>query len=127
MNKITLLGRLTRDVELKESKGIKYVKFSLAVRGVQKNDNGEYNTDFFDCVAWRNNAETISKYCGKGTQLCVSGAMVSNTYTKQDGTTAKTWSVSVYDITLCDAKKDSVASNLEPIELDELNEEDLPF
>ena len=66
MNKVILIGRLTKDPELKTiASGIANVAFSIAVQRSFANQNGEREADFINCVAWRRQAENISKYCTK--------------------------------------------------------------
>ena len=72
MNKVILIGRLTRDPELRTiSNGTSTTSFSLAVNRPFTNQNGEREADFINCVAWRKQAENIAKYCTKGTQVAV--------------------------------------------------------
>lgn len=90
MNKVILTGRLTQTPELKSTNtGASVVQFSLAVRRSFKNANGEYDTDFINCVAWRQTAELIAKYFAKGDGITVSGAIQTRTYTAKDGSERK--------------------------------------
>lgn len=92
MNNISLLGRLTKDPELKKSSSdLLFCNFSLAVNKIGKKDEA----DFFNCVAFGKTAELIEKYCKKGNQLAVTGSMTSN---KKDDKIY--WSVSVSGISL---------------------------
>lgn len=87
MNKVVLIGRLTRDPELRTTpSGVSAVNFSIAVNRNFKNKDGVIETDFFNVTAWRRQAENISKYCMKGTQVCVEGRLQNRTYEAQDGT-----------------------------------------
>ena len=73
MNRIILIGNLTKDPELSEtSSGIAVCRFSLAVRRARPNAEGNHETDFFSCTAWRGLAETIERYVRKGDKLGVS-------------------------------------------------------
>ena len=86
MNNITILGTITKDIELKETEsGVKYTRFSIAVNRKFKNENGDYDTDFFNIVAWRGTAEFISNYFGKGKRIAISGRLQTNKYTDKDG------------------------------------------
>lgn len=86
MNNIVILGNITRDLELKEtSNGVKYVRFSIAVSRKFKNEDGEYEADFFNVVAWRKTAEYISEYSGKGKRIAISGRLQNSNYTDKDG------------------------------------------
>lgn len=85
MNKIFLIGNLTRDPELTEtSAGTKVCRFTLAV-GREYTQNGARPTDFFDCTAWRNMGENIARYAHKGEKLAVEGAVELNSYEDRDG------------------------------------------
>ena len=84
MNNVCIIGNITKDLELKETEsGIKYTRFSIAVN--RKLKDGEYGTDFFNIVAWRNNAEFISKYFEKGKKIGIVGKLQTNIYTDKDG------------------------------------------
>ena len=86
MNSTNIIGTITRDIELKETQsGVKYVRFSIAVNRTFKNENGEYDTDFFNIVAWRKTAEFISEYFGKGKRIGISGRLQQTKYTDKDG------------------------------------------
>ena len=86
MNNIVILGYVTKDLELKETaSGVKYVRFSIAVSRKFKNEEGEYEADFFNVVAWRKTAEYISEYSGKGKRIAISGRLQNSNYTDKDG------------------------------------------
>lgn len=86
MNKVVLIGRLTRDPELRTTPtGVSAANFSIAVNRNFKNKEGVIEADFFNVTAWRRQAENISKYCTKGTQVCVEGRLQNRTYDAQDG------------------------------------------
>lgn len=95
LNKITIIGNLTRDPELTQTpNGIAVCHFSVAVGRNYPDSNGEKQTDFFNCTAWRSQAETISKYCKKGNKVCVIGSMQSRSYDK-DGEKRIAWEIQV--------------------------------
>lgn len=85
LNKVILGGRLTADVELKQTpSGVSVCSFNLAVnRKFQK--EGEQQTDFISCVAWRNTAEFISRYFKKGSSLCIVGSIQTRSWTDNNG------------------------------------------
>lgn len=86
MNNVCLVGRLTRDPELRTTgTGISTTTFSLAVDG-RPSANGEPHTDFINVVVWRNQAENVCKYCSKGSMVAVIGRITSRSYDAQDGT-----------------------------------------
>ncbi len=87
MNKAILIGRLTRDPEMRTTtSGINSTTFTVAVSRNYTSQNGERETDFLNCVAWRKQAENIAKYCTKGTQVAVEGRIQTRSYDAQDGT-----------------------------------------
>lgn len=81
MNNVVLLGRLTKDLELKGDEN-KYARFTLAVNRTFKNENGEYEADFIPCVAFGVTAEKLNEYCGKGSLISVKGTIQSYMYEK---------------------------------------------
>ena len=87
MNKVILIGRLTKDPELRTiSTGNATTSFTIAVNRNFTNQNGEREADFINCVAWRKQAENIAKYCTKGSQVAVEGRIQTRNYDAQDGT-----------------------------------------
>lgn len=96
LNKIILMGRLTRDPEYKTSPtGLSIVNFSVAVDRDISAQNGEKETDFIDCVAWRKTAEFITKYFFKGSMIALCGRLQIRTWTDKDGNRRKTAEVVV--------------------------------
>lgn len=91
MNKCVLIGRLTKDPELKflAGSGKANCRFTIAVNREYKKDE----TDFINCVAWGKTAETISQYMTKGRQIAVSGSIRTGSFDKQDGTKVYTTDV----------------------------------
>ncbi len=87
MNKVYLIGNLTRDPEMRTTgSGIAVCNFSIAVNRRFKNaQTGQTETDFFNIVAWRQLAELCSKYLAKGRKVAVFGSLQSRTYEAQDG------------------------------------------
>ena len=93
MNKAILMGRLTRDPELRSTQsGISVVRFTLAVDRRFKNQSGEREADFVSCVAWRQTAEFIAKYFNKGAKLAIVGSIQTGSY-ERDGQTVYTTDV----------------------------------
>ena len=85
MNRIFLIGNLTRDPELSETQsGISVCRFSIAVNR-RRTAEGEQQTDFFNVTAWRGLAETVARYCKKGNKVAVSGAIQIRQYEDRDG------------------------------------------
>ena len=95
MNKIELIGNVTKDVELQEKNGVKYARFTLAVNcGLEK--DGEKHVDFFNCVAFRLCAETLAKYVKKGAKLAIVARMTSRTEKVKD-VSVTYWTAQVED------------------------------
>lgn len=81
MNKVILMGRLTRDVEMRQTPGgASVARFSIAVNRRFKNSEGNYDADFINCVAWRQTAEFVSRYFNKGSMICVEGNLRTSSY-----------------------------------------------
>lgn len=106
LNKVVLGGRLTADPELKQTtSGISVCSFSLAVnRKFQR--EGEQQTDFISCVAWRNTAEFISKYFKKGSSLCIVGSIQTRTWTDQNNQKRYATEVIIDEAMFVDSKSD---------------------
>ena len=108
LNKIFLMGRLTRDPELRRTQsGTAVTSFSLAVDRDFKSQNGEKETDFIDVVAWRNTAEFVSKYFAKGRMAIVEGRLQLRDYTDRDGNKRRAAEVIADNVYFGDAKRDS--------------------
>lgn len=99
MNKVFLIGNLTRDPELTEtSGGTKVCRFSIAVSRNYTGADGERQTDFFNCVAWRGLAETVSRYTHKGDKVAVSGSIELKNYEDSKGVKRTAVDINVGDI-----------------------------
>ncbi|ARD47596.1 single-stranded DNA-binding protein [Sporosarcina sp. P33] len=86
INRVVLVGRLTKDPELKYTQaGIAVVRFTLAVNRAFSNNQGEREADFINCVAWRKQAENISNYLRKGSLAGVDGRIQTGSFEDQDG------------------------------------------
>ena len=92
LNHITIMGRLTRDPELRRTgSGIAVASFTVAVdRDFASRESGERETDFIDCVAWRQTGEFVSKYFTKGSMAVVSGRLQIRGWTDKDGNKRRT-------------------------------------
>ena len=113
LNHITIMGRLTRDPELRRTgSGIAVASFSLAVdRDFSPRDGGERETDFIDCVAWRQTGEFVSKYFTKGRMAVVSGRLQIRSWTDKDGNKRRTAEVVADNVYFGDSKRDGDAGN----------------
>ena len=87
LNHIVIMGRLTRDVEVRYTQSqLPVASFTVAVdRDFGKGENGEKQTDFINCVAWRQTAEFVNKYFHKGSMIVVSGRLQIRSYQDRDG------------------------------------------
>ena len=100
MNRVVLVGRLTKDPELRTtSNGTSQTRFTLAVNRRTSNQDGQREADFISCVAWRGTAEAIAKYLKKGRELAVEGRIQTGSYDAQDGTKRYTTDVVVDNFT----------------------------
>ena len=107
LNHITIMGRLTRDPELRYTQSQTPVaSFTLAVdRDFGGRDGGERQTDFIDCVAWRSTAEFVSKYFQKGSMAVVSGRLQLRDWTDKDGNKRRNAEVVVDNIYFGESKR----------------------
>ena len=108
LNHITIMGRLTRDPELRRTgSGVAVTSFTLAVdRDFGKNEQGERETDFIDCVAWRQTGEFVSKYFTKGRMAVVSGRLQIRGWTDKDGNKRRTAEVVADNVYFGDSRRD---------------------
>ena len=109
LNHIVIMGRLTRDPELRRTgSGIAVASFSVAVdRDFGGRDGGEKETDFIDCVAWRHTGEFVSKYFTKGSMIVVSGRLQIRGWTDKDGNKRRTAEVVADNCYFGDSKRGS--------------------
>lgn len=109
LNHIVLMGRLTRDPELRRTgSGVAVASFSLAVdRDFGGRDGGEKETDFIDIVAWRSTAEFVSKYFTKGRMAVVSGRLQIRNWTDKEGNKRRSAEVVADNVYFGDSKRDS--------------------
>ena len=108
LNHITIMGRLTRDPELRRTgSGVAVASFTVAVdRDFGSRDGGERETDFIDCVAWRQTGEFVSKYFTKGRMIVVSGRLQIRSWTDKDGNKRRTAEVVADNCYFGDSKRD---------------------
>ena len=109
LNHITIMGRLTRDPELRRTgSGVAVASFTLAVdRDFSPKDGGERETDFIDCVAWRQTGEFVSKYFTKGRMAVVSGRLQIRGWTDKDGNKRRAAEVIADNVYFGDSKRES--------------------
>ena len=108
LNHITIMGRLVRDPELRRTgSGIAVASFTVAVdRDFGGRDGGEKETDFIDCVAWRQTGEFVSKYFTKGRMIVVSGRLQIRSWNDKDGNKRRTAEVVADNCYFGDSKRD---------------------
>lgn len=108
LNHITLMGRLTRDPEMRRTgSGIAVTSFTVAVdRDYSGKDGGEKKVDFLECVAWRTTGEFISKYFSKGRMIVVDGRLEMRDWTDKDGNKRRAAEINVANAYFGDSKKD---------------------
>ena len=109
LNHIVIMGRLTRDPELRRTgSGIAVTSFTVAVdRDFGPKDGGEKETDFIDCVAWRNTGEFVSKYFTKGSMAVVSGRLQIRGWTDKDGNKRRSAEIVADNVYFGDSKRSS--------------------
>ena len=107
MNKVVLIGRLTKDPELRftATKGTAVARFTLAINRKYKGENGEYEADFIQCTAYGKPGETIAQYMTKGRQLAIVGNIRTGSYEDKEGTKRYTTGVVVEGFDFIDYAK----------------------
>ena len=117
MNRVELTGRLTADPELRYTESNKALtRFNLAVNRNYKNQDGEYDADFLNIVAWDKRAEVICKNVKKGHKLGVSGRLQTKRYEKQDGSTGYQTDIILEDFDFLESKPKESIPDTEPAE-----------
>ena len=138
MNNVILIGRITKDVELRRtSKGTAVVEFNLAVPDTLNRDaEGKPTTDFISCVAWSNTAETMDKYVRKGNRLAIRGRLKTRNYDHKDGYKVYVTEVIVEKLIMLEknnesTRQDEPGSNYQEVESPiieyNITDDDLPF
>lgn len=127
MNKVFLIGNLTKDPELATTNnGIKFCRFTLAVSRNYSKD-GKRETDFLPVVVWRAQAENCARYLKKGSKAAISGSIQMRSYDAQDGTRRNIAEIAADEVQFLSTKNDD--SNRDDVDFDDLKpiDEDLPF
>lgn len=116
MNKVLLVGRLTRDPELRSiNTGSSVCNFSIAINRPFKNKEGTIDADFINIIVFGRNAENLAKYCAKGSQVAVDGRLQTRNYVAQDGTKRYVTEVIADNVEFLGSKKDRIESNTDVI------------
>ena len=128
MNKWYGIGNLTKDPELTTTpNGVSVSRFTIAVSRRYTNADGERETDFINCIVWRNQAENLAKYCKKGDKLAVVGSLQIRTYETNDGSKRTVSEIIVEDIEFISTKKNEDAKPNKPTLQEYNGNEDVPF
>lgn len=115
MNKIVIIGRLTRDPELKSTNaGTSVCNFSVAVDRTYRDKEGNRPTDFFDISVFGATAEFVSNYFKKGSSIAVSGAMESRKFVDKDGNNRIAWSLHADEVNFCGSKSENNGGSQKP-------------
>ena len=121
MNSCTFIGNLARDPEVGKTGESSFAKFTIAVNRNYRGKNGERATDFINCIAWRGQADFVSRNLTKGRKVAVTGAMYSNRWEDKDtGATRVSWELNVRDIEILSPKKEESDDRADSVD-------DLPF
>lgn len=135
MNRVYLIGNLTRDPELVvTNSGISVCRFSIAVGRRYSNAEGERETDFFNIVVWRAQGENCNKYLKKGSKCAVVGSLQNRTYDAQDGSKRTVTEIVADEVEFLSSKTatgdgvtEKVESKKEVSELEPIDDDNLPF
>ena len=132
MNKVIIIGRTTKDIELRTTQGgTSVVEFSIAVKRTFKNANGENESDFFNCIAFSKLAETISRYVKKGDQVGIEGRLQTRNYTNKEGKKVYVTEIIVENVEFLQSKRTDEqqpsANGANFVDIDPFSDEGLPF
>ena len=130
MNKVIIIGRLTKDVELLETQGgTPLARLSVAVNRSYKNSDGEREADFFNVTVWGNQAENCRKYLEKGRQVAIQGELRNDTYTDKNGDKRTSTTINAQEVEFIgSATTSGEKTKKEPLKLQQIEDDgDLPF
>lgn len=112
LNRVVLVGRLTKDPDLKYTKnGTAVANVTLACKRTFPDQNGNYHTDFINCVVWKNAAENIAQYMKKGNKVGIDGRIQTRTYEDNDGKTVYVTEVVAEMVSFLESKSNQVSNN----------------
>lgn len=129
INNVVLVGRMTRDAELRMTQSNTAVaSFTLAVNRPFKNQNGEREADFINCVIWRQQAENLANWCKKGALVGITGNIQTRNYENQQGQRVYVTEVLANSFQLLESRNQQQSSN-NPLANNpmDISDEDLPF
>ena len=138
INRIILVGRLTRDPELRRTTtDVAVASFTLAVDDREKDANGERTTTFIDVTVWRDSADNVAKFCRKGSLVAVDGRLRQRRFERKDGSKGSTFEIVADSVQFLEPKKDlpsdgelidqpapDESKNLDSVDV---TDDDLPF
>lgn len=129
MNKVILIGNVTKDIELKKTQNdVSVAQFTVAVARTFKNQNGEQETDFLPVTVWRAQAENCAKYLKKGSKVAVCGSVQIRSYEDKDGNKRYATDIVANEVEFLTPKSENSGSYSSGVpELEPVGEEDLPF
>lgn len=134
MNKVYLIGNLTRDPELSEtSSGVSFCRFAIAVNRTFVNADGNRDADFFNITVWRNQAENCGKFLKKGSKVAIVGSLQNRTYEDKEGVKRTVTDIVANEIEFISTNNRNdelemsqpIKKNPEPLE--EVDDDNLPF
>lgn len=110
LNRAIIMGRVTANPELRQTQGgVSVLSFTVAVDSRFTNQNGERQTNFIHCVAWRHTAEFVSKYFVKGQMIAVDGSLQSRNYVDKNGNNRSVLELVVENVSFCGSKAENGA------------------
>lgn len=118
INRVVLVGRLTKDPELRYTSGnIAYTRFTVAINRPYSSPNGEREADFIQCIAWRRQAEIVARFVNKGSLVGVEGRIQTGSYDDKDGIRKYTTDIVCDSVQFLEPKGDQTdTSEFDPVE-----------
>ena len=137
MNKLFLIGNLTRDPEMSETAtGVAFCRLGIAVNRPYQGSDGERATDFFNVTVWRNHAENCGRYLKKGSKVAIVGSLQNRQYEDKDGNKRQVTDIIANEVEFLSVRTQGEGMDIEMAEpirrsdrpaLEPVNEDDLPF
>ncbi len=139
MNKLFLIGNLTRDPEMSEtSSGVPFCRLGIAVNRPYQGSDGERATDFFNVTVWRNHAENCGRYLKKGSKVAIVGSLQNRQYEDKDGNKRQVTDIVANEVEFLSVRSSGDGLEMETVEpirsgrsdrpaLEPVNEDELPF
>ncbi len=128
MNKVILIGNLTKDPELSETtNGVAVCRFAIAVSREYSDANGNRETDYFNIITWRGKAETCGKYLKKGNKVAVVGSLQNRSYEDKDGIKRTVTEIVVSEVEFLTQKQSEEAVSVTRRGMEQIDDNQLPF